>query len=273
MPKRRRRRVVARTEQTVPGVRPNAGIEAWYRSVLDRHISAMQRSVTYWTESKYNAAVVAADASPATAMQRELAKLNSRWQGIFDRLAKKLSTQLSSRVTGYADRTLHSSLRAKGFSVNFTLNEAMRDAYQAVRLEQVNLIRSIPRQCLAEVSTIVMQSVARGRDLATLSEQLQQRFGVTKSRAALIARDQNNKATAVMTGARQESLGLDEGIWRHSHAGKEPRKSHVAASGVKFHLKKGLYLDGKWVMPGEEINCRCTWDVVIPGLPQSTRVH
>ncbi|EMG7416661.1 phage head morphogenesis protein, partial [Escherichia coli] len=24
--------------------------------------------------------------------------------------------------------------------------------------------------------------------------------------------------------------------------------------------------DGKWVLPGEEINCRCGWEAVIPGL-------
>ncbi|EAO1689228.1 phage head morphogenesis protein, partial [Salmonella enterica] len=24
--------------------------------------------------------------------------------------------------------------------------------------------------------------------------------------------------------------------------------------------------DGKWVLPGEEINCKCGWEAVIPGL-------
>ncbi|MFO5701646.1 phage head morphogenesis protein, partial [Klebsiella pneumoniae] len=42
--------------------------------------------------------------------------------------------------------------------------------------------------------------------------------------------------------------------------------STVKAAGKVFELSKGMYLDGKWVMPGEEINCRCTWSPVIPGL-------
>jgi SPP1 gp7 family putative phage head morphogenesis protein len=111
-----------------------------------------------------------------------------------------------------------------------------------------------------------MRSVARGRDLSYLTDELQKRYGITRRRAALIARDQNNKATSVMQAARQQSLGITQGIWKHSHAGKEPRPSHVKADGKVFELSKGMYLDGKWVMPGEEINCRCTWSPVIPGL-------
>ncbi|HHN9167526.1 TPA: phage head morphogenesis protein, partial [Escherichia coli] len=48
--------------------------------------------------------------------------------------------------------------------------------------------------------------------------------------------------------------------------GKQPRPSHVKADGKEFDLDKGLYLDGEWVLPGEAINCRCTWSPVIPGI-------
>ncbi|ELR7719768.1 phage head morphogenesis protein, partial [Salmonella enterica] len=42
--------------------------------------------------------------------------------------------------------------------------------------------------------------------------------------------------------------------------------SHVKANGKRFDLRKGMFLDGKWVLPGEEINCKCGWEAVIPGL-------
>ncbi|ELZ1101181.1 TPA: phage head morphogenesis protein, partial [Escherichia coli] len=87
-----------------------------------------------------------------------------------------------------------------------------------------------------------------------------------RRRAETIARDQNNKATAVIQSERQKKLGITKGIWRHSHAGKQPRPSHVKADGKEFDLDKGLYLDGEWVLPGEAINCRCTWSPVIPGI-------
>ncbi|ELV4297825.1 phage head morphogenesis protein, partial [Salmonella enterica] len=92
------------------------------------------------------------------------------------------------------------------------------------------------------------------------------RYGITRRRAALIARDQNNKATSVMQSARQRSVGITEGIWRHSRAGKTWRPSHVKANGKRFDLRKGMFLDGKWVLPGEEINCKCGWEAVISGL-------
>lgn len=111
-----------------------------------------------------------------------------------------------------------------------------------------------------------MQSVGRGRDLKTLTDELEKRYGITRRRAALIARDQNNKATSVMQSARQRSVGITEGIWRHSRAGKTWRPSHVKANGKRFDLRKGMFLDGKWVLPGEEINCKCGWEAVIPGL-------
>ncbi|KYF05143.1 phage head morphogenesis protein, partial [Salmonella enterica subsp. enterica serovar Typhimurium] len=74
--------------------------------------------------------------------------------------------------------------------------------------ENVNLIRSIPQQHLTQVETLVMQSVGRGRDLKTLTDELEKRYGITRRRAALIARDQNNKATSVMQSARQRSVGI-----------------------------------------------------------------
>jgi SPP1 gp7 family putative phage head morphogenesis protein len=110
-----------------------------------------------------------------------------------------------------------------------------------------------------------MQSVQNGRDLGTLSKGLQKQFGVSKRRAALIARDQNNKATAVIARTRQQSLGITQAKWRHSHAGKTPRPSHVHADGEVYDIAKGMYLDGEWVWPGTAINCRCTSQPIIQG--------
>ena len=111
-----------------------------------------------------------------------------------------------------------------------------------------------------------LQSVSRGRDLGTLTKELQQRYGVTRRRAAFIALDQNNKATSAMQSARQRALGIRRGRWRHSHAGKEPRISHVKADGKEFDLDKGMFIDGEWIMPGQKIRCRCGWEAILPGL-------
>ncbi|WP_208604362.1 phage minor head protein [Pseudomonas delhiensis] len=254
-----------KTPRTIRQVRPNAGIRAWYQKQLDDAIDDMQNSVVYWLKAAYRDTPFAQDANPATVMRNAMRRLTQRWERHFDVMAEKLARRFADKSLTTSDVSLRSALSDMGFTVEFKMTEPMRTAYQGVINENVNLIRSIPEQYLTQVETMVMQSVQRGRDLGSLTKDLQARYGITKRRAALIARDQNNKATSAMTAARQQSLGVTHGIWRHSHAGAEPRKSHVAADGKQFELAKGMYIDGEWLMPGEAINCRCTWSPVIPG--------
>lgn len=110
-----------------------------------------------------------------------------------------------------------------------------------------------------------MRSVTTGRDLAQLTTDLQKEFGITQRRAAFIARDQNNKATASMNRARQDELGIAEAIWVHSGGGKHPRPHHVAANGKRYNVKEGMLIDGEYIFPGEKPNCRCISKSVIPG--------
>lgn len=254
--------------KTTRPIRPNVGVEAWYRRQLDKQVREMQKSVVYWLSANYKAsgAAVAMDASPAVFMRDAVRKLAKRWAKQFDDIAQKLAERFAGDAMKNSDVSLRNALDVAGLTVEFKMTAPMNNALQATIAENVGLIRSIPEKYFTEVEGMVMRSVARGRDLKTLTDELQNRYGITRRRAALIARDQNNKATSVMQAARQQSLGITEGIWRHSHAGKEPRPSHVKADGQKFDLSKGLYLDGKWTMPGEEINCRCSWSPVIPGL-------
>ncbi len=259
------------TPRALPAVKPNAGIEAWYRRKLDDKIKEMQHSLVYWLTAEYRKAGLAQDAADgggaATLLRDALRKQSRRWQWAFNRYADQLGRKLASRALSNADAALGAAVRAQGFTVKFTMTAEMNNAYQAVIGENVGLIKSIASEHLSEVEGLVMRSVARGRDLGALTKDLQERYGITKRRAALIARDQNNKATSVMTATRQQSLGITEGIWMHSHAGKVPRPDHVAANGQRFPLNKGIWMAsaGKFVMPGEEINCRCTWKPVIPG--------
>ena len=53
----------------------------------------------------------------------------------------------------------------------------------------------------------------------------------------------------------------------HSHAGKKPRPSHVRMNGKTYDVKQGMWdsAEGRYVFPGELINCRCTSRSVIPG--------
>ncbi len=243
------------------------GNEAAYYHQLIELVDAMHKSVSYWVLAKYknNAPAMAQDATPATVMRGVMGKLSRRWIREFDDLSTKMATTFADRSAKDMDSVMRAELKKVGFAVEFTQTPAMRDALSATIGENIGLIKSIPSKYLSDVEGDVMRSVTAGRDLKTLSDDLAKRYDLTRNRAAFIARDQNNKATAVMAKARRLSLGIKQAKWVHSGGGVHPRKSHVAASGKLYDVEKGCLIDGEYIMPGELPNCRCQSKAVIPG--------
>lgn len=256
------------TRKLLRAVHPNVGIEMAYRRALLRLIDEMHDSVAYWIEAKYkNKPHIAADATPASVLRIALNKLTRRWQKKFNDAAKELAAYFAQDVSLRTDAALKAILKRAGITVKFTMTPAQRDVFRATVQANVGLIKSIPQQYLKSVEGSVMRSVQTGRDLSQLSKDLQKQYGVTKRRAAFIARDQNNKATSALQRARQTELGITEAIWVHSHAGKEPRPSHVKMDGKKYDVSKGMWDkdEKEYVFPGQLINCRCVSKSVIPG--------
>lgn len=250
-------------------VRPNAGVEADFRRRLVAEIEAMAASVEYWLGAAYKAhrPRMAMDATPANELRDAMAKLSRQWLYRFNELSNWLAEHFADDAADRSDAALMRALRDAGFTVKFKMTPAMRDILRATVHENVNLIKSIPQRYLTNVEGMVMRSVQTGRDLSQLSSDLREQFGVEKRRAALIARDQNNKATSAFQRARQIELGVDKAIWMHSHAGKKPRPTHVKMDGKAYDVKKGMWdpAEGRHIFPGELINCRCTARSVIPG--------
>ncbi len=255
-------------ERTLRPVRPNAGITAAYRRRMNALIDEMQASVLYWLKSAYrnNTPVVAQDELPSEALRIAVRKLARRWQKQFRDAAPKLADYFAQAASQRSDAALKKILRDGGYSVKFTMSRAQQDILRATVNENVNLIKSIPQQYFVQVEGMVMRSVQTGRDLATLTKELQEQFGVTKRRAAFISRDQNNKVTSALQTARQIELGLYEATWLHSGGGKRKRPTHVKMNGKKFDVRKGMYdsHEKAWIQPGQLVNCKCQRRVVLP---------
>lgn len=259
---------IRRKPLTLPPVRPNAGLEAAYRKELDTLVADMANSLEYWLTAQWRAktpATVAQDASGAALLRAALARVATRWQKKFDTAAQKIGERFAAKTLKITDAAFIDQLKKAGFAVEFRMTAPMQDAYSAVIGEQVGLIKSIAQQHLTQVQTVVMQGVQSGRDLKFIHDELRARYGITKRRAALIARDQSNKATATLNRQRQRDLGITKAVWQHSGAGKDPRPEHVSADGKEYDIDKGMYLEGVWTWPGHEINCRCTSRPVIEG--------
>jgi uncharacterized protein with gpF-like domain len=257
---------------TINPIRPSAPIRIKYEARILRLLDEMQRSIVHWLSLDYRrnlpeVMVYAQDACPARTMQAAMRRLRKRWLGRFDDLAPAMASYFATAVQDRSEKALMSDLRAAGLTVRFKATKAMNDAYQAVIGENVGLIRSIAEQHLTQVETMVMQSVQAGRDLATLTQGLEKRYAVSRRRASMIALDQNNKATAVLTRARHLELGITEARWLHSAGGKIPRKEHVDFTGQRYSIAKGHdFENGEGVVwPGTAIRCRCVSVPIVPG--------
>lgn len=230
----------------------------------------MHKSVDYWLSAEYraNPPAMAMDATPATVLRAAMRKLTARWLRQFNEVADKLAEGFAKKSQGAADGAMLKMLREAGFAIKFQQSAEMRDAVSSVIGENVGLIKSIPAKYLTDVEGLVMRSVQAGRDLKALQTDLLDRYNITKKRAAFIARDQNNKATAVMAKARRLSIGITQAEWVHSGGGVHPRPSHVKAGQDKqrFDVAKGCLIDGEYIMPGGLPNCRCQSRAIIPGL-------
>lgn len=258
-------------DKTLTPIRPSAATRTRYQKRLDALIEEMASSIIYWTRAAYRSDEPATvELAQDGVLNEAFDKLAARWLGKFDDLAPKLAEWFAKDHRNRTERSLKTDLRKAGFTVKFQMTAPMRDAFNAVVDENVALIKSIAEKYLTDIKVDLMQSVQNGRDLGYLTERLVKKTGITKRRAAFIARDQNNKATAVMARTRQLELGITQAKWLHSAGGKTPRPAHVKFSGQVFDLASGHdFGDGEGhVLPGQAINCRC---VAVPILPKLAR--
>lgn len=253
-------------------VHPNAGIELRYRRLLERLIDDMNRSALYWITAYWraNTPLMAADANPVAALIRMVRGLGRRWQKKFKVAAEEMADYFATAIKDRADGAMAAILRKGGFTVGFRLTAKVRDVLTAATEENVSLIKTIPAQHFARIEQMVMRSAQTGRDLKQLTDDLEKSFKVTRARAAFIARDQTNKATAVILRTRQLEVGVTKARWLHSGGGNEPRPEHVKWSGKEYDVAKGMWseVDQAWVWPGTAINCRCVTQSIVPGYDQ-----
>lgn len=252
--------------KTCRPIHANRSIERRYKLKLTQLIDDMSASVEYWLRAEYRKAPprMAQDATPSQQIAKTLRELAERWIAKFDDYAPRIAQAYLASMFKASDSAFRMALKDAGWAVEFKMTPTVRDAFQASLAENVGLIKSIPEQYLTQVEGVVMRSYSAGRDLETMVKDLRELYPKAAHRAELIARDQSNKANATINRARQMELGITEAIWMHSHAGKTPRPDHVAANGKRYKIAEGCLISGEYILPGEEINCRCTSRAVLP---------
>ena len=252
---------------TLPAIRPNLGIERWYKRELMKIINEMRSDVNalIMDDYKQQSSMVAMDGF-SDWLGHAMDYLMDRWNSNLNNLSDRVANLFVSKTVHNYDKQLKKHLRKAGFTVKLKLTPFAEEALQASIGENVGLIKSIGVQYLGKVEQSVWASVKGGFDLGTLAKELQHSYHITKNRAELIARDQGAKASAVIEQARRKELGITKAVWYHSSAGKTYRKSHVKAHGTVFDIDKGCYIDSEWILPAQKINCKCYSVSIIDGI-------
>lgn len=256
------------------GVRPSAAVADAYQRRLLALVDEMNNSASYWISAAYRRdderiaafAGLAADAPPSTVLQDVIKRLRRRWLRRFDEGALDLAKYFAKAALRRTDEELRKILKKAGISVEFRVSREVQSALRAIVNENVSLIRSIPEQFLTQVEGSVMRSVLAGRDLRTLTDEIQHQHGVTRRRAELISIQQNNSATSAIQRLQYIELGIDRAIWRHSHAGITPRPTHLANDGKEYDVREGWFdpAVGRYIRTGELINCHCFSQPILP---------
>jgi hypothetical protein len=114
-----------------------------------------------------------------------------------------------------------------------------------------------------------LHSISAGRALQILYQALLTIDGMSKRRAEEISLSLNNKATSLMQSEGQERLGIKYAYWISSGAScgnAEQDAAHRSANRKPYRVNKGMFLNGRWTLPGREDGCKCISKSIIVGL-------
>lgn len=267
MPNRRKNKVLK-------PIRPNIGLEKQFQRDLERIIDAMHKSVDYWIVQAYKRDQLANDASPAARLADLVGALSKRWQQKFNEGAKPMADYYANKAKDHTDTSLRNALKLAGFTIYFTMTDDMHNVVTAAVESTVSLIKSISSEHFSDIRQMVMRSVQEGRDLYGLRKELQNRYVITRKRAALIARAYNNQVSASIERQRASDLGLHKALWQHTPGSSlHPRKEHLDWNGKEFDTQQGMWStkDGKYVFPGMPINCKCVQRMILPFVTENKK--
>lgn len=200
---------------------------------------------------------------------------------IYNRLAKDVIKKIKKRysdervkrlVESYLDKqdkanaqNLYNAIEKQiGISSKQLLaQEGLKAQRNALLLESVEWMKRQRDDAISFYTANTLRVMASGGGLTELSSVIREMKGKRVDQAKFNARNQINNFNTFLTKKRAENLGITQGIW--ITAGDERvRPSHAAQDGKTFDLDKGRFVNGRWLLPGQDYNCRCTMYLVIP---------
>lgn len=202
---------------------------------------------------------------------------------VFTKLAKNVQRKLLRRFSNQrieamvnkrlteADKSNKARLYGKiaqrvGISATeLAATEGMKATRNALIKETAQWIQKSRDETLQFFTSNTLASMTRGKGLDDLMSQFDDMTETRKNQAAFTAQNQINNYNSIMTKTRAQEVGITKAIWR-TEGDDRVRDSHADREGKEFDLNVGCYssLDGEYLLPQVDFNCRCDYEMVIP---------
>ncbi len=142
---------------------------------------------------------------------------------------------------------------------DYYMGEFYREALNVWVEDNVNLIKTIPKDSLGRMKEIVQEGFKAGKTTTSIVKEIQRTYGIEKRHARLIARDQTAKLHGQLAKAQQTDAGVNEYTWSTS-GDSRVRERHRELNGKRFRWDDPPVVDtktGRRAHPGEDYQCRC----------------
>ena len=165
-------------------------------------------------------------------------------------------------VTGVNSHTSRLFNGLPSFAINAYGTKEMRRILNLAIEENAQLIKSIASEHVNSIAKLIYQNIQEGKRSTAMIDDIEQ-YGVTRSRAKFIARDQTAKVQTSIARTRIRSAGFEYFRWSTSRD-ERVRPTHRAAEKRVTPYGVGVYrygdppkIDGRPLYPGQDYNCRC----------------
>lgn len=149
-------------------------------------------------------------------------------------------------------------------TTELTRTEGLSSQINALTLETAQWAKKLRDETLELYTANSLRAMTLGQSLPDILSEFDGLVEKRKNHAKFTARNQVANFNSITTKLRAQNLGITKAVW--VTAGDERvRPSHEQRDGKEFNLDKGLHssVDGKWLLPGVDYQCRCTYELVV----------
>ncbi len=175
---------------------------------------------------------------------------------------RQISNTAANETAAHNRQQWHGMIQ-RAFGVDYIGSEPwLQPALKVFAVNNAEQITGMKQDAVSRVTSWVTSGIRNGDRAEDIQAKIQEQFGVVRSRAAFIARDQLAKLNGQLNMMQQTSVGVEEYTWRGMMDDRE-RESHREHEGKVYRWDDPPAETGA---PGEDYQCRCWAEPVLDHL-------